>query len=292
MNKKSHPAVRWAKQLGFAIAFGYVLPTIYALALVLCKALSLSPVDMGFMLVANVYVQAFGAVLASLSSAYKWREDRFTDDLAPDNAVLPGMRDANDLFATGATPTCDTRHVPALESVVSETPSRPNFITSRLPSLDSRQRGLNSHSLQNVDAGLTGITIDGNGVTTPRGNTAGDISPKSSAHQVSNSSTNEERSQYLPVSAPGTNTDGISIDFPINYALQHHESRRSSDATLFAPSGGLNEKTDSSFSRPGSRPGSSGTRSIQRLGSSRSVPREGSLQEEEESIGSPISREV
>ncbi|CCF53915.1 hypothetical protein NDA11_007981 [Ustilago hordei] len=292
MNKKSHPAVRWAKQLGFAIAFGYVLPTIYALALVLCKALSLSPVDMGFMLVANVYVQAFGAVLASLSSAYKWREDRFTDDLAPDNAVLPGMRDANDLFATGATPTCDTRHVPALESVVFETPSRPNFITSRLPSLDSRQRGLNSHSLQNVDAGLTGITIDGNGVTTPRGNTAGDISPKSSAHQVSNSSTNEERSQYLPVSAPGTNTDGISIDFPINYALQHHESRRSSDATLFAPSGGLNEKTDFSFSRPGSRPGSSGTRSIQRLDSSRSVPREGSLQEEEESIGSPISREV
>ncbi|KAJ1030445.1 hypothetical protein NDA16_001354 [Ustilago loliicola] len=301
MSKKSHPFVRWAKQAGFAIAFGYVLPTIYALALVLSKALSLSPNDMGFMLVANVYVQAFGAVLASLSSAYKWREDRFTDDLAPDNAVLPGMRNANDPFATGATPTRETRHVPALESVISgsSTPSRPNFITSRLPSLDSRRRGLNSNGSTTADAGLTSITIDGNGVTTPRGNTAGDISPKSSAHQVSDISTNEKRSRYLPGSTPGTNTDGMSIDFPVTYVLQHHESRRSSDATLFASSGGLNEKTDgkqpsssSPSSRPGSRPGSSGTERIQRLDSSRSVPRDGSLQEEEESTGSPTSREV
>lgn len=301
MSKKSHPIVRWAKQFGFAIAFGYVLPTIYTLALVLCKALSLSPVDMGFMLVANVYVQAFGAVLASLSSAYKWREDRFTDDLAPDNAVLPGMRNANDPFATGATPTRDTRQAPALESVMSEssTPSRPNFITSRLPSLDSRRRGLNSSGSATADAGLTTIAIDSNGVSTPRCNNAGDISPKSSAHHVSDSSPNEKCSQYLTASTPGTNTDAISIDLPVNYALQHHESRRSSDATLFAPSGGLNEKGDgkrlsssSPSSRPGSRPGSSGTGRIQRLGSSRSVPRDGSLQEEEESIGLPTSRQV
>ena len=304
MSKKSHPAVRWSKQVMFAIAFGYVLPTIYALALVLSRALSLSPIDMGFMLVANVYVQAFGAVLASLSSAYKWREDRFTDDLAPDNAVLPGMRDVNDPFATGATPTRDSRHAPELESVLSDssTPSRPNFITSRLPSLDSRRRGTNHFGTPAMESssstpGVAPIVTDGVGIT--NGRKSGDVSPKSSAHHASESEKHAD--VKYSSSTPGT-VDGISLDFPVAYALQQYESRRSSDANLFAPSGGLDKldrKGSASVleanavtptpSRPGSRPGSSGTGRIQRLGSSRSVPRDGSLQEEEESASSPTS---
>ncbi|SPO19835.1 uncharacterized protein UTRI_00230_B [Ustilago trichophora] len=314
MSKKSHPAVRWSKQIMFAIAFGYVLPTIYALALVLSKALSLSAVDMGFMLVANVYVQAFGAVLASLSSAYKWREDRFTDDLAPDNAVLPGMRDVNDPFATGATPTRDTRHTPALESIMSEasTPSRPNFLTSRLPSLDSRRRGAShlggpANETSSFAPGVAPIVTDGIGVVT-HGRHSGDISPKSSAHHASEA--DKHTDVKYNTGTPGT-VDGISLEFPVAYALQQYESRRSSDATLFAPTGGMDKhdgptrKASASLldgnsptpnaSRPGSRPGSSGTGRIQRLGSSRSVPRDGSLQEVEEgtATSSPAkSREV
>lgn len=310
MRKKSSFVVRCSKQIMFAIAFGYVLPTIYALALVLSRALALNAVDMGFMLVANVYVQAFGAVLASLSSAYKWREDRFTDDLAPDNAVLPGMRDANDPFATGATPTRDSRHVAALESVMSEssTPSRPNFITSRLPSLDSRRRGVNNTGTPATDSGMstsgiTPILTDGIGVT--NGRKSGDVSPKSSAHHASE---NEKHHDVkYSTSTPGT-ADAISLDFPVAYALQQYESRRSSDATLFAPSAGIDKpdgpsrKVSTSMldanastpaaSRPGSRPGSSGTGRFQRLGSSRSVPRDDSLQEEEESASSPTMRET
>ncbi|SPO20754.1 uncharacterized protein UTRI_00230 [Ustilago trichophora] len=301
MSKKSHPAARWSKQIMFAIAFGYVLPTIYALALVLSKALSLSAVDMGFMLVANVYVQAFGAVLASLSSAYKWREDRFTDDLAPDNAVLPGMRDANDPFATGATPTRDTRHVPALESIMSETstPSRPNFLTSRLPSIDSRRRGANhlgspATEMSSPAPGVAPIVTDSIGVVT-HGRHSGDISPKSSAHHASDA--DKHADVKYNTGTPGT-VDGISLEFPVAYALQQYESRRSSDATLFAPTNGMDKhdgptrKASASLldgnsptpnaSRPGSRPGSSGTGRIHRLGSSRSVPRDGSLQEVEE----------
>lgn len=316
MNKKSNFALRWTKQIMFAVAFGYVLPTIYALALVLSKALSLSPVDMGFMLVANVYVQAFGAVLASLSSAYKWREDRFTDDLAPDNAVLPGMRDANDPFTAATSANREMRIVPGLDFDVS-TPSRLNFISSRIPSLDSRRRAETNVVTPDSDAnastpGMAAIVTDGIAMASPSAEKAGDVSPKSSAHCAGESLDGvslEKRTvpaQYLD-STPGT-ADGISIDFTVPYALQQYESRRSSDATLFAPSSGLTDKTiqmdglgrkgsssmlDGAPSRPGSRPGSSGTGRIQRFGSSRSVPRDGSLREEEESVGSPTrSREV
>lgn len=272
MSKKSHPALRWAKQIAFAIAFGYVLPTVYALALVLSKALSLSAVDMGFMLVANVYVQAFGAVLASLSSAYKWRDDRFTDSLSPDNAVLPGMRGVGDPFASN-----DTKHQPAhmraLDSGFSDagTPTRPSFLNVRLPSLDSRRRAGLTPDAAATSPGLSAIVVDGSAPIK-----AGDVSPKSSAPAV-------------PTQYPGTpgTAECVSIDLPDTYAPQQSESRRSSDATLFAPGGAdkadaASTKAAAAASRPGSRPGSSGTGRIQRLGSSRSVPRQGSLREEEE----------
>ncbi|KAJ9477016.1 Cytoplasmic dynein intermediate chain [Pseudozyma hubeiensis] len=294
MQKKSHPALRWSKQIMFAIAFGYVLPTIYALALVLSKALDLSAVDMGFMLVANVYVQAFGAVLASLSSAYKWREDRFTDDLAPDNAVLPGMRNASDPFTAGTISARDARHVPALDSVMSEssTPTRPNFVTSRLPSLDARRRGANvllTPASDGNPSGLSAIVTDGIGASSPSGIMGGDISPKSSGPC---------NNEHSPDSKRGASQ---AVEFPSAYGmhLPQTESRRSSDATLFAPSGGL-DKADGPLrkgsisladgkpiSPPQSRPGSGGNGRMQRHGSGMSVPRDGSLLEEEESISSP-----
>ena len=309
MRKKSNLAVRWLKQSMFAIAFGYVLPTIYALALVLSKALNLAAVDMGFMLVANVYVQAFGAVLASLSSAYKWREDRFTDDLAPDNAVLPGMRNGSDPFTNGTIPTRDPRHGPAaIDPVMSETssPPRPNFISSRLPSLDSRRLAANSAVIPPSESGPAGLTSIITDAPSSTGMQSGNVSPKSIALRPSGSvedhSPNPKRGASQYVTSPGT-ADGISIDFPVTYALQQYDTRRSSDATLFAPSGGL-DKSDAPLrqgsislvdgkpasspqSRPGSRPGSSGTGRIQRHGSSPSVPRDDSLIEEEETISSP-----
>ncbi|SNX81502.1 uncharacterized protein MEPE_00207 [Melanopsichium pennsylvanicum] len=310
MRKKSHPAVRWSKQFMFAIAFGYVLPTIYALALVLTRALSLSPVDMGFMLVANVYVQAFGAVLASLSSAYKWREDRFTDELAPDNVVVPGMRDVSHSFAASTASRCGSRHAPVLESLMPEsnTPSRPKFTTSRLPPLDSRQHGVNNTYRTAAEhnacqPGFGAIITDGIGVTNATTGIAGDLSPKSSARHAQEND-KSPNAQYL------SSTDGISMDFPAAYAVQKYESRRSSDATLSGPYGGMGDKFDrkacpslldgnlgtgaTAQSRPGSRPGSSGAGRIHRMGSSRSVPRDGSLQEVEESkaLSSNQSKEV
>ncbi|TKY90433.1 hypothetical protein EX895_000431 [Sporisorium graminicola] len=304
MQKKSHPIVRWSKQLMFAIAFGYVLPTVYALALVLSKALSLPAVDMGFMLVANVYVQAFGAVLASLSSAYKWREDRFTDDLGPDNAVLPGMRHASDPFANATTPMRNARHAAALDSVVSESyaPSRHNFITSRLSSSDSRRNTANTQASQANAPALTPI-LTGAASSSSGGMQSGNVSPKSSGLRpsvsVDDHSPNSKRgTAQLITETPGT-ADAISIDFPVAYALQQYDTRRSSDATLIAPSGGL-DKSEAPARRgslsspdskqvlnPQSRPGSSGTGRMQRHGSSRSVPQDGSLVEEEEIAATP-----
>ncbi|CDU23798.1 uncharacterized protein SPSC_02427 [Sporisorium scitamineum] len=307
MQKKSHPAVRCSKQFMFAIAFGYVLPTIYALALVLSKALDLAAVDMGFMLVANVYVQAFGAVLASLSSAYKWREDRFTDDLGPDNAVLPGMRHASDPFANGTTPMRDARHAPPLESVVSESsaPSRHNFITSRLSSSDSRRQAANTQTSEANAPALTPILT---GVPAATGGMqSGNVSPKSLGLRASGSaddhSPNSKRGDAQYMTETRGTADGISIDFPVAYALQQYDTRRSSDATLIAPLGGA-DKSDAPGrkgslslpdskpatgpqSRPASRPGSGGTGRRQRHGSSRSVPRDGSLLEEQEITSSP-----
>ncbi|SJX60225.1 uncharacterized protein SRS1_11539 [Sporisorium reilianum f. sp. reilianum] len=308
---KSHFAVRSLKQFMFAIAFGYVLPTIYALALVLSKALDLGAVDMGFMLVANVYVQAFGAVLASLSSAYKWREDRFTDDLGPDNAVLPGMRNASDPFANGLPPMRDARDAPALESVVSESsaPSRHNFVTSRLSSSDSRRQAANTTQTSEPNPSPLTPIRTGVAASNAGGMQSGNVSPKSFGLRPSGSaddhSPNSKRgtAQFM-AETPGT-VDGISIDFPVAYALQQYDTRRSSDATLIAPSGGL-DKSDAPAhkgslsspdakqptapqSRPASRPNSAGTGRMQRHGSSRSVPRDGSLLEEEEITTSPSS---
>ncbi|EST09818.1 hypothetical protein PSEUBRA_000205 [Kalmanozyma brasiliensis GHG001] len=312
MQKKSSPVARWSKQLLFAIAFGYVLPTIYALALVIAKALDLSANDMGFMLVANVYVQAFGAVLASLSSAYKWRDERYTDELAPDNAVLPGMRNASDPFATGSTPTRDTRHLPALESVMSETgtSSRPAFFGSRFASRDARRHpasGLTSPASELSASGVPTIVTDGIGITGANGMQSGDVSPKSSAlcHGASQNdySTDAKRGalQYLN-HLPTTGEDPTADHLPDAYPLPQNESRRSSDATLFAPSSsvdkldksagranllGLEGNADSlAQSRPGSRPGTGGSGRIQRHGSGLSVPRDGSLREEEETASS------
>jgi len=257
MSKKSHPAIRWSKQIMFAIAFGYVLPTIYALALVLSRALSLSAVDMGFMLVANVYVQAFGAVLASLSSAHRWREDRFTDNLAPDNAVLPGLRNASDPFTAANA----KREASPLESVMIEPGTPIRSVSTTTPS-------------------LAAIVTDGMRVATPSSK-SGDISPKSSAVRAIDS--DEKRIQFS-----GT-THELAIEFPSTYPSEHSESRRSSDATLFAPLNSSADKLDGKLggTPAGSRPGSSGTVRIQRLGSGRSVPREGSLLEEEEGFASP-----
>lgn len=298
MQKKSHPVLRWSKQLMFAIAFGYVLPTIYAFALVLSKALSLSAVDMGFMLVANVYVQAFGAVLASLSSAYKWREDRFTDDLAPDNAVLPGMRNASDPFATGIILARDSRNVHALDSSMldTSTSTKPCFFTSRLPSLDSRRRVANHLTTPESDAaptGLTAIVTDGIGVTTPSGLASGDVSPKSTALRQADSVDDHN---------PDVERGAVqTINFPTTFAvhMQQSESRRSSDATLFAPSAAL-DKAEGSLPKarpsssdgklttpPQSRPGTGGNGRMQRHGSGMSVPIDGSLREEEENTVSP-----
>ncbi|PWN46862.1 hypothetical protein IE53DRAFT_371955 [Violaceomyces palustris] len=76
------------KQILFAMAFSYVLPTLFALGILICKVLPVRPQSLGYILVANVYVQIFGAVFALLSTAHRWREDRFTASLRPGASVV------------------------------------------------------------------------------------------------------------------------------------------------------------------------------------------------------------
>jgi hypothetical protein len=257
------------------------LPTSYALALVLSRALSLNAVDIGFLLVANVYVQAFGAVLATLSSSYRWREDRFTDSLGPDNAVLPGFRDVpNSLPKTDAAVSSDKQR--DSESNMSEaapldSSPRPNFLCGRFSSsIDRRHPGAEATSaalLPTVDS-ITSI----------------DPLPTSI----------EEMKIDLQSKVSTKTVNEASFHFPSGYTMQQYESRRSSDATLFAPlSGekgeGLRRKTEenipfdsSSISPSSSRPGTGGTGRMHRLGSSRSIPRDDNLLEVEEST-SPTS---
>ncbi|PWZ02838.1 hypothetical protein BCV70DRAFT_183259 [Testicularia cyperi] len=306
MSKKSHVVLRWTKQIMFAIAFGYVLPTVYALALVLSRGLELNAIDLGFMLVANVYVQAFGAVLATLSSSYRWREDRFTDRLAADNAVLPGMREAR-APSNGLARHSDD---PALESNMGEVQvdnRRPQFLSSPFASLDSRSRGALSLVSPPLTSAHAASTIGADGASTLGGQLQGDVSPRTVTNTVRAPDGTAVPKGMPQHSTASLDVGKLSLDLEPRYQGEQLETRRSSDATLFTSpelgtgkGDGLSRKmsgpsaqasfaslSTTSSSRPTSRPGSSGTGRMQRLGSNRSVPREGSLREEEESTALP-----
>ena len=311
MSKRSLSFWSWTQQVLYGIAFGYVVPTLFSLALLLCKIFLTDINKFGLILVSNVYVQSFGAVIACLSSSHRWREDRFTSSLVPGNSVIHGA---------------------TFDDAETRDRSRASHIDKRFAISES----YNSVGLASQASAAHTSAEQGNGrvFQAAAANSACDTGTESRLPSSEDAFTagtslgsdlpsHHEKSNNNPLSAAmqepfqHSRTEGVSLggspalsrklSLESHAAARRHdalgqsEDRRSSDATLFPPfsAGETNQSGESSpfglkhlgkllpdgsgsapNSRASSRPGTG-----RRLGSSHSVLLASKLEEEDEKSG-------
>ncbi|EPQ32251.1 uncharacterized protein PFL1_00448 [Pseudozyma flocculosa PF-1] len=311
MRENAHWSLAWLKQIMYAVAFGYVLPTLYSLGLVVCKIVNIDPTDLGYVLVANIYVQAFGAVLAMLSRSHRWREDRFINNYQPESIgripsrshrsdrdptsfvsvdgygyrgdTLASMQEAEGSVPVSFDSQSSLNAAELGQARSSKAKSRTSdFRLKRL--MGGRSASEHAAAAANATAGSHSSGAVGRDGASPRAQPRA-ISPA------------------LPrLPTPTADSAGLQrlyTEFPTDLDFDQLQERRSSDATLISGSQAalkgscgkaaaaaaataaaasgqsperLSSSTSLSSSSHGSRPGSRGTDRMQRLGSSRSIP--------------------
>ncbi|KAN0066091.1 hypothetical protein ACQY0O_000184 [Thecaphora frezii] len=270
MHENSHWSLGWLKQIMYALAFGYVLPTAYSLALVICKVVNIDPTALGYVLVANVYIQAFGAVLATLSRSHRWREDRFTSSYRPELAAdLPRTRRAQQgavsMFSDDTyrydVQTLATMHEARRADPVSfESTSSLNATELGLPSPSPSgpRSGTSNFRLKRLTGGRP-VSSERNSTSSRRFRGSASSAPRIEVPPLpSPLPTSPPSASGLPSLSPTTATAPTGVaslqqvfsELPASFEFEQFQKRRSSDATLISGTDHTSQghKTFSSFS--------------------------------------------
>ncbi len=112
MSKKANPALRWSKQIMFAIAFGYVLLPFMHWHWSFPELCIYPPTTWASCLL-RTSTSSIRRCLGFVDQCLQVERRSLHERSCPRQRCLAGLRDANDPFATGPT-TRDSRHIPAL----------------------------------------------------------------------------------------------------------------------------------------------------------------------------------